>query len=284
MKTELKKNLPIDIYHSDNGFISASQLKLILKSPLHFKHPQAYSSPALDIGSAVHTMILEPFLFDKLFFTLDDSKRPVPESDYKKKENKEWKQKILVENEGKTILTVEQLEQCRAMSERVLSDPLTKELLEGPGWNEASIFWMDYKRKVKLKSRPDRITKNMVIVDLKTAQDASPAGFERAIGNFRYDIQAATQIDAVQQHFKKKVEYYIYIAIEKTPPYAYGIYVLQPDTIWQGRNTYKSLLDIYNECKEKNEWPAYNYWAKEFADKFLRTKLPEYTKTALFQH
>ena len=285
MKPKLKKNFPIDQYHSDDGHISASRLKLMLKSPLHFRYPvKSEPSTAFDIGHAVHTLLLEPHLYDDEYFIYDPMKRPVPESNFAKKENKEWLAKIKKENEGKIFLSTQEEEQCKTMVERVLEDPQAVELLSGPGWNEASIHWMDWKRKVKLKTRPDRIRANMVLVDVKTAQDASPAGFERAMGNFRYDIQAATQIDGVEAYFKKKVPYYFYIVIEKTPPYAHGIYLLRPEVIWSGRQSYKALLEIYNECKEKKEWPSYGYWAKNLPDKTLRTQLPSYIKSSLFQY
>ncbi len=284
MKPTKKDNVPIEVYHKQDGFISASRLKALLKSPLSFKYPpEAKGAKYYDIGHAVHTLILEPHLFEKDYFIYDPTKRPKPEQNFAQKDNKEWKSKLDKENEGKTVLTVEESEQCQLMVERLLADPLAKELLSGKGWNEASFYHMDWKRKVKLKSRPDRVRDNFVVVDIKTAIDASPKGFERAMGAFRYDIQAATQIDAVEAYFKKKVPYYFYIVLEKTPPYNFGIYVLKDETIWAGRQTYKMLLDIYNDCLKENEWPSYNYWAKEKPDKILRTQLPGYINTTLFQ-
>ena len=285
MSTIFKKNFPIEEYHQRDGALSASRLKQMLKSPLHFKYPPESKAAAyFDIGSAVHTLLLEPHLFEKEYFIYDESKRPKPEQNFSQKDNKEWKAAIFEKNENKIILSNDQKEQCETMAERVLEDPFAKELLSGPGWNEASIWYWDHKRKVRLKTRPDRLRANMVIIDIKTAADASPKGFGRALGNFRYDIQAAMQIDGVERHFKKKVPYYFYIVIEKTPPYAYGVYLLKSDTIWTGRTAYKQLLDIYKECKEKDEWPSYSYWAKQLPDKILRTELPHYTKTSLFQY
>lgn len=284
MKPTLKKNLPIEVYHRDDGHISTSRLKEMLKSPLHFRYPKKYESKAFTIGSLTHSYLLEPHLVEKEYFFYDETKRPNPEKTFRDKENKEWQAKIFKENEGKTVVTVKEREQCLTMTERVLEDPMVCNLLEGPGWNEASIYWTDYKRGANLKTRPDRIRANMVIVDVKTAADASPEGFAKALGNFRYDIQAAMQIDGVEAKWGKKVPYYFYIVIEKEPPYAHGVYLLKPDAIWTGRNTYKALLDVWRECMDNNEWPSYAYWAKNQPDKILRTQLPHYITTSLFQY
>lgn len=284
MKSKLIKNYPIEEYHKNDGSLSTSRLKLMLNSPLSFRYPiNSESTEAQNLGSAIHVMLLEPNLFKEQFFVYDAMKRPFPESTFAKKENKAWLLKIKTENEGKIFLTAEEKKECEDATKNILKDPIVIELLEGSGWNEASIYWTDFKRKVDLKARPDRLRANMIIIDVKTAIDASPEGFSRAIGKYRYDIQAAMQIDGVEAHFKKKVPYYFYLAIEKKPPYNYGIYLLDEDTIWTGRNTYKLLLDIVNECRKSDVWQSYSYWAKNTESKTLKIGLPNYIKTNLFQ-
>ena len=285
MKTEFKKNYPIEIYHQKDGHYSTSSLKRLLQSPLHFKYPpEQEPKKFFDIGSAVHTLLLEPHLWDKYFVVYDTDKRAEPEKTMASNKNKEWMAEIELKAEGKILITVKDKEEVDTMVERVLEDPFVVDLLSGPGWNEPSIYWTDFKRKQNLKTRPDRIRANMVIVDIKTSADASPEGFARSVGKYRYDVQAAMQVDGVQAHFKKKVPYYFYIAIETKPPYAHGVYLLKDDSIWTGRQTYKSLLDVINECEEKKEWPAYGYWAKQLPDKILRTKVPHYINVNLYQY
>src|SRR5690554_4633957 len=57
-------------YHRDRSAFSSSQLKLILRSPLHFQHGlQAphIEPPAMRIGTAIHTALLEPERFLNLY-------------------------------------------------------------------------------------------------------------------------------------------------------------------------------------------------------------------------
>ncbi|MDZ4154211.1 PD-(D/E)XK nuclease-like domain-containing protein, partial [Methylicorpusculum sp.] len=53
-------------YHKDQSSVSSSQLKLLLRSPLHFQQGlnEAHEeTPAMRIGTAIHTALLEPDQF-----------------------------------------------------------------------------------------------------------------------------------------------------------------------------------------------------------------------------
>ena len=55
-----------DHYHSQTQYISSSAIKTIAKkSVLHYLREEPYTGPALAIGSAFHTLVLEPELFEK---------------------------------------------------------------------------------------------------------------------------------------------------------------------------------------------------------------------------
>lgn len=285
MKPILKKKLSISEYHKSDGYLSSSRLKELMKSPLHFKHPVQKTAKHFDIGQAIHTLLLEPHLMEKEFFTWDPEDRPEKDKGMTSNKNKQWLAELEAKHSGKTILTIDERRKCQEAIERASEDPLVKQLLyDVKGENEVSIYWKDWKRQVKLKTRPDRVTENKIIVDVKTSADASPEAFNRSIAKFGYHIQAAMQVDGVQSFYRKKVPYYFYVVIETKPPYAYAVYKLDKDAIWQGRNTYKMLLDVYKECQEKDEWPSYGYWAKNMPDNVLRATIPNYINTNLFKY
>jgi hypothetical protein len=52
------------------------------------------------------------------------------------------------------------------------------------------------------------------------------------------------------------VEGFVFIAVEKTPPYAVAVYVIEDEDIARGREKYMENLKVWRECKQKNEWPG----------------------------
>ena len=57
-------NMPNDAYHSYPEGISSTGLKAVLRSPAHYKFQAARTpSRAMEIGTAIHTALLEPDRF-----------------------------------------------------------------------------------------------------------------------------------------------------------------------------------------------------------------------------
>lgn len=131
-----------------------------------------------------------------------------------------------------------------------------------------------------------------IIGDLKTTEDASPEGFAKSIANWRYDVQHAYYIDgtrlALEQgkcnppqegtaelsvywtdpvtgvlcrcrpdFWRGYPKHFAFIAVEKKPPYAVGVYVLDSEGVDIGRAQYQHDLRIYAECVRTGEWPGY---------------------------
>ena len=131
-----------------------------------------------------------------------------------------------------------------------------------------------------------------IIGDLKTTEDASPEGFAKSIANWRYDVQHAYYMDGTRlaleqgkcnppQEGKAELSVYwtdpvtgvlcrcrpdfwrgypkhfAFIAVEKKPPYAVGVYVLDSEGVEIGRAQYQHDLRVYAECVRSGEWPGY---------------------------
>lgn len=131
-----------------------------------------------------------------------------------------------------------------------------------------------------------------IIGDLKTTEDASPEGFAKSIANWRYDVQHAYYMDGTRlaleqgkcnppQEGKAELSVYwtdpvtgvlcrcrpdfwrgypkhfAFIAVEKKPPYAVGVYVLDSEGVDIGRAQYQHDLRVYAECVRSGEWPGY---------------------------
>jgi exodeoxyribonuclease VIII len=93
--------------------------------------------------------------------------------------------------------------------------------------------------------------------DLKTARDASPRGFIRAINNFNYHMQAALYLDACAAS-GLGAEQFMFLAQEKAHPYPYAVYTLSAEAAAYGRAKNEQALQTLLSCKENDDYRPYN--------------------------
>lgn len=161
-------------------------------------------------------------------------------------------------NPGRIVLSPEVWEQLHAMAAAVHAHPAAHALLTSvPGEAEKSVYWKDPTTGVLCRCRPDWWRDDWIIPDLKTTDDASPEGFAKSMANWRYDVQAAFYIDGIEAATGKRPKAFIFIAVEKKPPYAVGVYKLDSESEELGRLQYQHDLRVYAECLANDNWPGY---------------------------
>lgn len=161
-------------------------------------------------------------------------------------------------NPGRIVLSPEQWDQLHAMAAAVHNHPAAGALLcSVPGEAEKSVYWNDPTTGVLCRCRPDWWREDDVLVDLKTTDDASPEGFAKSMANWRYDVQAPFYMDGVKLATGRNVKAFVFIAVEKKPPYAVGVYVLDSASLDIGRAMYQNDLLVYAECLANDNWPGY---------------------------
>ena len=166
----------------------------------------------------------------------------------------EW----LANNQGRTVLSQEAWEQLHAMRDAVMEHPAANALLTGiPGKAELSVYWNDPDTGELCRCRPDFWRDDDLLIDLKTTEDASQEGFSKSIANWRYDVQDPYYQDGVQLATGRKPRGFVFIAVEKRPPYAVGVYTLDDESRALGRAQYRADLRRYAACRQANEWPGY---------------------------
>lgn len=255
-----------DDYHSDQSRISKSGLDLIERSPLHYWN--AYlnpnripkeDTPALLLGSAVHCAILEPDEFKKRFVVM-------PSFDKRTKEGKAKYEAFMFDLNLKSIqnkCTITPIEQdvydtCARMQDAVYNHPMASQLLLQDGKIEQRYDFENEMTGAKCKIKPDKFLHNSgICLDVKTTEDASPQSFGKSVANYRYDKQASFYMDGLNS-IGHKCDAFIFICVEKTPPYAVACYYATPSMIDIGRNTYISNLFTYMECLESGKWLGYS--------------------------
>ncbi len=223
-------------YHAHSA-LGSSLVKTLLKNPYGYLHPQEISGENLDIGSAIHKLTLEPHDFEKEFAV-------APAVDRRTKAGKEAWAEFVDASVGKTVLAAKDYETAKGAADSVLSHPEAQFLLSD-GVAESSHFAdLD---GIACKCRPDYYReRDGIVVDIKSTEDASPDGFAKAVANFGYYIQDPFYCD-VMRASGKRVSRFIFIAVEKKPPYMVGIYELDHVARDFGRDEYRRAFRILRE-------------------------------------
>lgn len=248
---EIKRGEFLDIsnadYHSMIG-VNCSKLAAFAKSPAHYlamiQAGPTPPTPAQRIGSIFHAWVLEGV-----------SPVVAPNVDRRTRTGKEEWARFVELNEGKEVVTQEEFDMLGGMGKSILQHQTARVLFLG-GLAERSVFFDNAESGLLCKCRPDYLVSN-AIVDLKTTNDASPEGFAKAIFNYRYYVQSAFYLDGVST-ISPVYKRFIFVAVEKAPPYAVGVYELDAQAILQGRITYKQELMRLAECVENDSYPGYS--------------------------
>jgi hypothetical protein len=251
MKPGINFNIPASDYHQAPG-VSNSMLKQLSRSPAHLveylAHPPE-QTPAMLMGSILHQMVLEPELPE--FWRVKPSGM-----DGRSKAGREW-----MESGGSApVVSWDDYQRIRGMVSSVSSHN-TAQLALGMGNAEVSVFTrFDLGGVVDRKCRIDFVNDAGSLIDIKTTEDARPEAFARTAWNLKYHMQAAYYLDcwnAARPEGDAEKTNFVFVAVEKDPPYAVAVYDLSPDAISQGRSEYIKLLQLYMECRDTNTWPAY---------------------------
>lgn len=247
--------MTIKEYH-EHPALSRSRLWLLHESPQKFKwaeeHPEP-PSPAFRLGAAFHKLALEPETFDNEYVV-------APTIDRRTKDGKVLWEKFTQDSAemGKELLNVDEMEVIAAMRESLMANPTARVLIE-KGQKEQSFFWKEPNTGIEMKCRPDVLLTDdlKVIADLKSCSSADTEAFTRDVLRYGYDVQAALYTEGVQQSHPGKYAF-IFIAVEKTPPYAVNVLETDSLVIDYGYIRYRELLDTYAECLNTGNWYGFN--------------------------
>lgn len=242
-----------EIEYRSHPAISRSELFKIAESPEKFKyykeHPEP-PTPSLIFGQLLHAMALTPETVWEQFAVM-------PNVDRRTKAGREAFAEFETSTEGKTIVSADMVEQAMAMCEALNQNEFAKKLLKGE--KEKPFFWVDDMTNEECKCRVDVLTevgKNLIVVDLKTTECAETESFMRSAIKYGYDLQAAMYREGVKMNTGRE-PLFVFIAIEKKPPYA--INVLQADKllIRRGYDLFREYLGIYHDCKQTGNFYGY---------------------------
>lgn len=240
-------------YHSDLTAISKSRLANMSVCPKYFKwcedNPKEPSEDLI-FGSAFHKLVLEPETFGKEFLVM-------PSIDKRTKQGKETYEQFIISSEGRDIITQEQYDTICAMKDSVMSNKYARALLKGN--REHSFYTIDELTQERIKVRPDcyrSVQDIIVITDLKSCKSAMPDDFARDLVKYSYDLQAymyTSSVAKVMNIPKENVDF-VFIAVEKKPPYLINILQADQYVLERGEALFREYIGKYHECKESGVW------------------------------
>ena len=251
----LTKGIANADYHGGSELSRSTASSLLSTSPAKVRwereNPRPSSSPLI-MGGCFHSMVLEPDCLD-----VEYAIKP-PDIDGKSPLTKYYKEtfaEMQEERPDAQWLKPDEWKTCLGMAEAVLSNPVythyasdVEAIAEGTGYfkyNGASC-----------KVRPDLYTSDGTIIDLKSTQDASEAGFRKSVRNFKYDFQTAWYMEAMRA-LGLPARQFIFGCVEKSPPYLTATYTLTASEIDRQKPRMQKACEIWATCMETGVWPGY---------------------------
>lgn len=261
-----------DAYHNDTTRVSKSGLDQLNRSAAHYyakyldrNAPPFKRTEVLMLGAAIHASVFEPGSFEKKYVAVPNNapRRPTAAQYMAKNPSEQtikdvlyW-QKFDHANRKREQMTLADFELCLRIRDRVHMHPGAKTLLSKGGYTENTFHFTEPNTKVKCKIRPDFISKDRFIVDLKTTDDARKNNVLRSVIKYRYDIQDAFYFDGFKLATGIEPEGFIFIFVEKEYPLNVGLYYLDGEDRDNARRVYIEDLQRYKEAKKLKEWRGY---------------------------
>jgi exodeoxyribonuclease VIII len=243
---KFKAGIYQDIRYEEYAKIPAYRshdLTSVIKCPYTWKHQAPMKeSPALIEGRLQHTVFLEPDKFDDEFAIEPNVDRRTKAG---KAEYEDFKSSI----GDRTPVKQDMVDVCMERREIVKQYvPAVTDDVE----LTICFMWHEHPFKARLDWHD-----GSAAWDLKTARDASPSGFRRAINNFNYHMQAALYLDACAAS-GLGAEQFMFLAQEKAHPYPYAVYTLSDEAVEYGRAKNEQALKTLLRCKENDDYRPFN--------------------------
>ena len=253
----LKDGISNAEYHGSGELSRSTAWSLINTCPAKVRHDmnnRKPSSPALVIGSGFHTATLEPEKLDDEFAVKPN------EIDGQGPRTKHYKEsfELMQKSEpDKQWLAPTDYDLILEMAGSALENPVLRhymadidKVVEGTGYFEME--------GAKCKVRPDLYIPGAgVVIDLKSTQDASNRGFTKSVRQFGYLFQACWYMHALRL-LGEKPKQFVFIAVEKTAPYATAAYTIKESDINKQFSNMERACQLWASCQSSGIWPGYS--------------------------
>ena len=237
-------------YHSLDAISSTAVKTVSSQSVAHWLGQERKETPALAIGTAIHSLTLEP------------EKGEVARGPETRRGNA-WGEAVELAksfNPDAVVLPSGEYDKVEAIAASARAHPVMQDYLEHQDSKiEMSIVLTDPDYGFELRARPDLFNdSNGMMIDHKSTIDASPRGFARSAVNFGYFTQAAFYRRVLTLE-GLPVSDFIFLAVEKDAPYATCAHAVSPEGMAYGDTMMHRALEDIARYKETGEistgWP-----------------------------
>lgn len=264
----IKPQMSNEEYHAHKA-VSRSKLMTLAQSPKKYWYKylsgeaEEENTDALRIGSAFHTLVLEPEKFSEKAVILPDDKRRPTKAQINAKSPSDstrllidWWEQFDAENAGKIYIKDNELADLKAMAKSLRDTKEAQKILARKGMIEPSIFWQDYDTGIDVKAKLDFLWQDKkAIVDVKTTSCVDKNSFEKSVGAYGYDLQAFMCMKAVEMLTGSAPELFIFACVEKKPPYETAFYFASDEMLAAGKVKYRYLLNLLRNCRTNDYYP-----------------------------
>lgn len=221
------------------------------------------ATDAMDMGTLLHALVLEPDTFLDRVAIWDGDKRGKPFTEFE------------AANAGRIIIKPAQHTALARMRDSIMDHPQARALVTGKGMREATAIF-NARAGLRGKARIDFLnTEQDMLVDLKTARTCDPRAWTRtAAVPLKYDVQQAWYQAAFYAVLKRECRM-AFVVVENCDRHRCRVFTLPPEPIDACLVAIAPLLDQWAEALQSGvypdlpindptevEWPA---WASRLA-------------------
>ena len=236
--------------------VSSHALIEITRTPLHcwakYVDPNRQDeepTAAMQFGTLVHTLVLAPETFGDEFVRADALNRRTQEGKAQYAALRESGQLVVSGKDYQAALQI-----VKAIRQHPVAGPLFK-----IGEPEKILTVQRESPLWPLKGRLDWLSPQPAIVELKTATDASKAGFLRAVYRHGYHLSAAYYRMLVGRATgtPEAAIPHTFVVAETKYPYAVAVYPSSERLLAEGWALWETNLQRFDDCWTHRDWPSY---------------------------
>lgn len=242
--------MPITVYHDFKEWYGSSSLKNTQRSVEYFlqelEAKNKYSL-ALEKGNAFHTG-MESLINHQTLDLYDINVKPC----YTKTIlTKDW-WKIKNDSPEKFVLPVDHLKDARIMADNLYRECRKADFLTD-AYSELSLFWVDPKTGLQLKTRPDALQiEERICSDFKSATSHKEKDFARQTADLGYHFSAGMCIEGIMRVLGIEILQYDLVVCVNTKPFEKEVFGLDFNSIEEGHAQFrKALKDISTHDPER---------------------------------
>jgi hypothetical protein len=238
-----------DEYHGGPE-VSVSRLKLFAEEggPAKVKYGERIETRAQALGTLVHTAILEPTQLDKRYAVTDLARAGT----------KAWDEAV-ANAMGRELVKRPEMEEALWIRDSVMRHPVIREMVDAGIRTEQSVYWTDPETLLPCRGRLDAYRPEWnLVADIKSTEDASTDGVQRAIRSWSYHWQEAFYREGVERAGGSPIEGFLFCFVEKSKPYLTKVVAIDPIDVKQGGWRTHEELRSWRECVTSGVWPGYS--------------------------